>query len=185
MHGYLSQGDPRLHFGLGTAEKADSVEVRWPDGDVEKLEGREGGPVPQAWCTRRKPCEGASHDERRLLLASAVLLARARCCGAAPKQPVYVGARACAACHEGKAQGNQYSHWLHSKHTQAWASLATPEAQRDRPAQRPARSEPQKAPICLGCHATAADAEEWETDADFRIEDGVQCEVPRRRAAST
>jgi hypothetical protein len=30
--GYLSQGDPRVHFGLGSAEKADSVEVRWPDG---------------------------------------------------------------------------------------------------------------------------------------------------------
>ena len=28
------------------------------------------------------------------------------------KQPVYVGSRACARCHEGKAAGNQYSHWL-------------------------------------------------------------------------
>ena len=36
--------------------------------------------------------------------------------------------------------------------------------------------EPEKAPVCLGCHATAADAEEWERDAGFRIEDGVQCE---------
>jgi hypothetical protein len=36
--GYLSQGDPRLHFGLGKAEYADSVEIRWPDGAVEKLE---------------------------------------------------------------------------------------------------------------------------------------------------
>lgn len=29
---YLSQGDPRLHFGLGAASKADRVEIRWPDG---------------------------------------------------------------------------------------------------------------------------------------------------------
>jgi hypothetical protein len=36
--GYLSQGDSRLHFGLGKAEYADSVEIRWPDGAVEKLE---------------------------------------------------------------------------------------------------------------------------------------------------
>ena len=36
--GYLSQGDPRLHFGLGKAEYADSVEIRWPDGAVERLE---------------------------------------------------------------------------------------------------------------------------------------------------
>jgi hypothetical protein len=36
--GYMSQGDPRLHFGLGKAQSADSVEIRWPDGKVEKFE---------------------------------------------------------------------------------------------------------------------------------------------------
>jgi len=36
--GYMSQGDPRLHFGLGKAQFADSVEIRWPDGKTEKLE---------------------------------------------------------------------------------------------------------------------------------------------------
>ena len=36
--------------------------------------------------------------------------------------------------------------------------------------------EPEKAPICLGCHATAADSEKWERDPGFRLEDGVQCE---------
>ena len=36
--GYLSQGDPRLHFGLGKAPYADQVEIRWPDGAVEKYE---------------------------------------------------------------------------------------------------------------------------------------------------
>jgi hypothetical protein len=29
---YLSTHDPRLHFGLGKAERADEVVVRWPDG---------------------------------------------------------------------------------------------------------------------------------------------------------
>jgi hypothetical protein len=29
---YLSTHDPRLHFGLGRADKADRVEIRWPDG---------------------------------------------------------------------------------------------------------------------------------------------------------
>jgi hypothetical protein len=38
VRGYLSQGDPRLNFGLGNANYADSVEIRWPDGAVEKLE---------------------------------------------------------------------------------------------------------------------------------------------------
>jgi enediyne biosynthesis protein E4 len=37
VRGYLSQGDPRLHFGLGGAQQADLVEIRWPDGLVEKL----------------------------------------------------------------------------------------------------------------------------------------------------
>ena len=30
--GYLSQDDPRQHFGLGPAAKVDTIEVRWPDG---------------------------------------------------------------------------------------------------------------------------------------------------------
>ena len=32
---YLSANDPRLHFGLGAAEKIDRLEVRWPDGRVD------------------------------------------------------------------------------------------------------------------------------------------------------
>ncbi len=93
----------------------------------------------------------------------------------AQKQPVYVGARACAQCHEGKAAGNQYSHWLSSAHAKAWATLALPEAKAmARLSGIP--DEPQNAPICLGCHATAADSEKWEHDVGFRLEDGVQCE---------
>jgi hypothetical protein len=34
---YLSQNDLRLHFGLGSATRIDSVEVRWPSGKVETL----------------------------------------------------------------------------------------------------------------------------------------------------
>jgi hypothetical protein len=30
--GYASESDPRLHFGLGDAERAEEVAVRWPDG---------------------------------------------------------------------------------------------------------------------------------------------------------
>jgi len=35
--GYLSQADPRRHFGLGKAPKADSVEIRWADGQIATL----------------------------------------------------------------------------------------------------------------------------------------------------
>ena len=38
VRGYLSQGDPRLHFGLGNATHADYVEIRWPGGPTEKIE---------------------------------------------------------------------------------------------------------------------------------------------------
>ena len=36
VRGYLGQNDPRLHFGLGGAAACD-VEIRWPDGVVEKF----------------------------------------------------------------------------------------------------------------------------------------------------
>jgi hypothetical protein len=35
---YLSQNDLRLHFGLGSALKMETVEIRWPSGRVETLE---------------------------------------------------------------------------------------------------------------------------------------------------
>jgi enediyne biosynthesis protein E4 len=34
---YNSSSDLRMHFGLGSATTVDSVEVRWPNGDVEKF----------------------------------------------------------------------------------------------------------------------------------------------------
>ena len=37
VRGYLSQGDPRPHFGLGKATKADKVQIRWPDGKTTVL----------------------------------------------------------------------------------------------------------------------------------------------------
>jgi hypothetical protein len=34
---YLSQNDPRLHFGLGTEARMDEIEIKWPSGKVEVL----------------------------------------------------------------------------------------------------------------------------------------------------
>ena len=120
-----------------------------------------------------------SNERRKSLpgrLARLALRSGSQRSTAAPKQPVYVGARACGACHSGKGMGNQYGMWLHSKHSRAYAALARPESKQIA-AISGLRQAPQEAPICLGCHATAYNSEEWEKDDTFHIEDGVQCEV--------
>lgn len=94
---------------------------------------------------------------------------------AADRQPVYIGARACAECHDGPAAGNQYSTWLTTKHAHAYAALSLPEATAMARLSGIA-GDPEKSPICLGCHATAADNEAWEMDPGFVMQDGVQCE---------
>ena len=40
---YLSQSELVLTFGLGSATKADAVEVQWPSGQVDKLANLEAG----------------------------------------------------------------------------------------------------------------------------------------------
>ena len=35
--GYLSQNDPRIHFGLGDADVVDKIEIIWPSGKVQVL----------------------------------------------------------------------------------------------------------------------------------------------------
>jgi len=95
--------------------------------------------------------------------------------GGADKNHVYVGARVCATCHQNESMGHQFSKWLASKHAGAYAILAKPEARKIADLSGIPR-EPQEAPMCLGCHATGAHAEDWEKDNTFYVEDGVQCE---------
>jgi len=44
VRGYLSQIDPRLHFGLGKEKKAD-ITVRWPDGSVQEIKSVESNQI--------------------------------------------------------------------------------------------------------------------------------------------
>ena len=37
-HGYNSTSDPTLTFGIGTRKRVDWVEIRWPDGAVQRIE---------------------------------------------------------------------------------------------------------------------------------------------------
>lgn len=92
------------------------------------------------------------------------------------RHPIYVGARVCAECHHGEGMGYQHCRWIASKHASAYASLAEPEAERIAYLSGiPQR--PQESALCLGCHSTAFDVEDWETDATFHRKDGVQCEM--------
>src|SRR5947208_17017332 len=34
---YQSAGDPRIHFGLGDADRIETVEVSWPSGQVDRF----------------------------------------------------------------------------------------------------------------------------------------------------
>ena len=96
--------------------------------------------------------------------------------GVPDRHPVYVGSKACARCHAGQAAGHQFSKWRASGHARAYAALWRPESKKI------ARlsgitEEPFKAAMCLGCHATAAQAEAWEKEDSFVLSDGVQCEA--------
>ena len=91
------------------------------------------------------------------------------------RHPVYVGGSVCGSCHDGAAMGHQTSLWLLTKHAKAYASLATPEA-RKIALLSGVPQEPQDSAVCLGCHATASDTEDWEKDETFSIREGVQCE---------
>lgn len=43
--GYLSQNDPRLHFGLGSSNTVKEIEIVWPSGKIQKMENIPGGQI--------------------------------------------------------------------------------------------------------------------------------------------
>ena len=108
-------------------------------------------------------------------ILAVLLVAFTSTIGESGPERVFVGARVCARCHH-ETDRDQFSRWYRSPHASAWTDLALPEAAEI------ARlsgidEDPFESPICLGCHATAADTEPWQRDPTFAIEDGVQCEL--------
>lgn len=89
----------------------------------------------------------------------------------------YVGATTCVgACHKTDAQGKQLDIWQNSKHSQAYKTLLTPEADKiakDKGFTTAAAETPQ----CLKCHVLGKDIDPAELEASFSKEDGVQCET--------
>ena len=108
-------------------------------------------------------------------LAAGLLLEPGTARAQQERRPIFVGESECAKCHRGPGFGYQQCLMLLSAHSKAYASLALPEAKEiARLSGIP--QEPQQAEMCLGCHATGAEAEQWEKDETFHVEDGVQCE---------
>jgi len=101
-----------------------------------------------------------------LLLTDKDLLAQDR---------IYLGEKVCRTCHHKQGNRDQYNPWRMSKHANAYIALFKPESKQIAELSG-IDIEPFKSPICLGCHTTAYNEEEWERDPSFRFEDGIQCE---------
>jgi len=89
---------------------------------------------------------------------------------------VYVGEKVCRECHHQSGERDQFNPWRLSAHSKGWAALAMPESQLIAELSGVA-VDPFESPICLGCHSTASDVEEWQRDDTFHLQDGVQCEL--------
>ncbi|MBD3275123.1 MAG: hypothetical protein GF372_07420, partial [Candidatus Marinimicrobia bacterium] len=89
---------------------------------------------------------------------------------------IYVGEETCRECHHMSGDREQFNPWRLSKHAKAYATLAMPEALEIARLSGVA-VDPFESPICLGCHVTASDVEDWERDDTFHMQDGVQCEL--------
>lgn len=119
---------------------------------------------------------------RAFIISVLVCLVAAAGCGfraasqSHPKEPIYIGSKACGSCHDGPAMGFQFSKWMLSAHAKAYASLSLPES-KEITRLSGITEPPHKSRMCLGCHATAADTEDWEKSEGFHLEDGLQCEM--------
>ena len=95
---------------------------------------------------------------------------------ASGKEPVYIGSQACGACHDGPEMGHQFSKWRLSAHAKAYTALSGPDAAEITKLSG-ITEEPHRAKMCLGCHATASEEEDWRHGEGFHLEARLQCEA--------
>lgn len=94
--------------------------------------------------------------------------------GAATPSYEYIGAGKCKICHKKPEQGEQYRIWSESAHAKAFETLASPEALAE--AKKRGIENPQTAPECLECHATAFAVMADLANQKITLEEGVSCE---------
>ena len=89
----------------------------------------------------------------------------------------YVGVNSCAAtCHKSESKGSQLEIWEDSKHSKAFLTLQTPEADKiakDKGFTTPAA----ETPLCIKCHVLGKDMDPEELTVTFDKTQGVQCET--------
>jgi hypothetical protein len=88
----------------------------------------------------------------------------------------YVGVAKCAPCHKSEGAGKQFDIWQGSKHSQAWKTLETPEA--DKVAKdKGFTTKASETPQCIKCHVLGKDIDPSELAETFDKTQGVQCET--------
>lgn len=89
----------------------------------------------------------------------------------------YIGATKCGSvCHKGESNGSQYEIWQGSKHSKAYQTLLTPEADKiskDKGFTTAAAETPE----CVKCHVLGKELNESEFTETFDKTLGVQCET--------
>jgi hypothetical protein len=92
------------------------------------------------------------------------------------ENPGYIGIKKCGVCHKKENAGQQLKIWEESKHSQAYKTLQTEEA--DKIATKQGfTTKAVETEQCLKCHATGYDVDASLLGDKFNIEDGVQCET--------
>ena len=93
---------------------------------------------------------------------------------ASAEDAAYTGATKCKMCHKKPEEGEQYRIWSEGPHAKAFATLASEEAKAD--AAKQGIDDPQTAPQCLKCHATAFAVMDDLANQKITLEEGVSCE---------
>src|SRR3989339_1966324 len=86
----------------------------------------------------------------------------------------YIGSKKCKMCHSADKKGGQFKSWEASKHAQAHAVLASPEAKKI--AAEKGIADPQKDGKCLKCHVTAYGVDAKFLGEKYSMEEGIGCE---------
>ena len=84
------------------------------------------------------------------------------------------GVKKCKTCHKKPEDGEQFKLWSESAHAKAYETLASEEALAE--GKKHGIDNPQTAPQCLECHATAAAVVDDIANQKITLEEGVSCE---------